>query len=496
MAPRMSLNLQPKQGQVQKQNQLLMMLPRMQQAIQLLQLPIMELQKIIDQEMELNPLLEYSEDPVIPAADVEEYEDVEDIQGFETQNLATDVVFEQQDFEVLKKLGDEYRDFFTQTENPYLRKTAEDDKRKMYFENSIQATKSLFQYLMEQAQETFELPEELSLAESLIGNFDERGYLKTPLEEISIFHQADKEKLLEVLKIIQTFDPPGVGARDLRESLLIQLQGLGKRTTLAYKIIELGFDDLLKNRLPALEIQFNCTIEEIKQAIDKDIARLDLRPGFEFSQTESQPIIPDVSIRQEGQELHVEVNDDSLPPLKLSPRYLKLLDKKEMENETKSYIKQHVLSAKWLIRNILQRNDTLYKIVHFLSVKQKQFFLNPDGQLVPLTMKEVADELELHESTIARAVAHKYLNCGRGLLPLRSFFTNSYTTAEGNDISSQTVREALRRIIDKEDKHRPFSDEVLSKKLKDEGILCARRTVAKYRQEQNIGNTLQRRQYR
>ena len=348
---------------------------------------------------------------------------------------------------------------------------------------------------MEQARQTFENKEDLQVAETIIGNFDERGYLQMSLEELSTITHYGVDKIKKIIEQIQTFEPYGVGATNVQDCLLIQLRCMGKANSLAYRIIENHYDDLIHNRIPLIQKKLGVSYDIIRNTIDEQIAKLDLRPGTWYSLHVPTQIIPDLTVRQEGENLIVEINDEPIPALRLNSHYLRMLDDQNLPEETKEFIRSSVVSAKWLVRNISQRNETLVRIVQYLTVYQKIFFLEPDGKLVPLTMREVADELKLHESTIARAVANKYINSPRGLVLLRSFFTNSYTTNQGEDISSQTVRDALNKIIESEDKKHPYSDESISGKLKDQGIPCARRTVAKYRRELQIGNALQRRKY-
>ncbi len=281
----------------------------------------------------------------------------------------------------------------------------------------------------------------------------------------------------------------------MQESLLIQLRRQKKEHTLAYEIVNKYYDDLLHNRIPTMQKKLGCSFTDIHQAIDQHIAKLDLRPGMWYASQPSQHLYPDVTIKQEGEQLIVEINDETIPTLRLNKRYLRMLDDESLPTETKDFIKHQIVSAKWLVRNISQRNDTLGRIAQYLAQKQRDFFLQPEGKLVPMTMKEVAEELELHESTIARAVMHKTLNSPKGLLPLRSFFTYAYANPKGEDISSETVRQALKNLIEKEDKSHPLSDERLSTELKQHGLPCARRTIAKYRKELRIGNALQRRRY-
>lgn len=491
-----SLNLHQKQAPSLKQMQRLIMSPQMQQALNLLQLPVMELSAIIEAELEQNPVMEpYQEeqqdDPDIKQVENETEEFKVDVNSTTEKELS----FNDHDFEIMRQLDEDFRDHFAESAPNYKQRTLDDDKLQLFLENSIRSESSLFEYLMQQAHETFSEDEDIQIAEAIIGSLDERGLLQTPLEEIAILTNFDLQKIKNVLIEIQTFDPSGVGAQNVQEALLIQLRNLGKDKSLAYEILEKHYQDLIHNRIPVIQRSLGCTLKDITHAIESDIAKLDLHPGTSFSHEVIQTIIPDVTIIQEDEKLTTVITDDYLPTFRINRRYLKMLDDETLTSEAKDFIKQKILSAKWLLRNIHQRNDTLEKIAGYLAEKQSEFFLNPEGKLVPLTMKMLADELNVHESTIARAVSNKYINCPRGVLPLRSFFTNAYVTHEGEDISSQTVRDVLLDIIKSENKCKPLSDEAIAVQIKAKGIDCARRTVAKYRAALNIGNAHQRKKF-
>lgn len=472
-----------------KQTQRLMMTPQMQQAIHFLQMPVLELSTLIEAEIEQNPVLEYSEEEW--SEEKNEEEGFSQDKGQEEQEM----VFDEHNYEILKQLDEEFRDYFAESGASSPRRSLEEDKHKAYLESSIQDKLSLFDYLMQQASEVFQTREELMISEALIGYLDESGFLQGSLQEISLLFAFDLPEVERVLKVIQTFEPHGVGAKSLQESLLIQLRSLNKEESLAYKIINAHFDDLLHNKIPILQKELNCTIEDIRRAIDKDIAKLDLHPGTSYTKEVTPYIIPDVKLRQDGENLVAEVNDEFISPLKLNNKYMKMLEDPKLSADAKQFIKLKVLSAKWLIKNIHQRNNTIERIADSLGKRQKTFFNFPEGKLVPLTMKAVAEELDLHESTIARAVANKYIDTPRGLFPIRYFFTNTYVTDKGEDISSKTVKEVLQEIVKNEDKRKPLSDQSISRLIKLRGISVARRTVAKYRRELNIGNASQRKKF-
>lgn len=487
-----TLGLQKKLGQQTSLTQRMIMSAHMQQAIHLLQLPLQELEPFIEQQVVQNPILEIGESEEeseeIPGEDERDRND--QIEEFETELTLDDA-----DLSILSRLDEDWREHFSGSEAPPVKNTAEDDRLKAYEEQSVCCEPNLRDQLLCESRETFEDREELEIAEIIIGYIDRFGYLKTPVQEIALFHDLPEESIRSVLKVIQTFHPFGVGASSIRDSLLIQLNCLGKSRSLAYKIIEEHYDDLLHNQIPSIRKHFKCTYEEIRRAIDDDIAKLDLHPGTVFSSAPSRGLVPDVTLRQENDLLIVEVEREYSPVLKLNRRYLKMLEDPDTPAETKQFIKRHLFSARWLMRNLHHRYSTLERIARSLAVRQREFFIKPDGGLTPLTMRELADELDVHESTIARTVSNKYLFSPRGLLPLRTFFTNKYKSTEGKDISSTTIKDSIMDFVNAENKSRPLSDEKISNLLKERGMTCARRTVAKYRLMLGIGNTQQRKKF-
>ena len=395
----------------------------------------------------------------------------------------------------MNRLEEDLRDHFAESESVSMKGSSEGDKLKTYLEQSIYAHPTLREQLLHQAHDSFDSLKEIEIAEILIGYIDEFGFLKTLLSEICLLHRLAEKEVQHVLTVIQDFEPYGVGASTIQESLLIQLRCLHKEDTLAYQIIRDYYEQLLHNHIPHIQKHLKRTYEEIQQAIEKDIAKLDLHPGTHFSSKPTQAIIPDVTLRQENDRLIVEVERDYTPSLRLNSHYLKMLSDPEASSEIKHFLKQHLFSARWLARNLQQRYSTIERIAEALAEKQYDFFTQPNGQLVPLIMKTLADELNVHESTIARTVANKYIYSPRGLFPLRNFFTNKYVSEAGEDLSATTVKQSILDLIDKEDKKQPLSDEKISVLLKEKGIPCARRTVAKYRLVLQIGNTQQRRKF-
>lgn len=485
-APKLQLNT----GQQQQQQlaQRLIMSAQMQQAITMLQLPLQELEPFIEEQVVLNPLLEIGKEEEEESNDESEVEDID-------AEDEKEVAISDQDLTILNRLEEDLQDRFAENEAMPIKRSVDEDKLKTYLEQSITFEPSLGDQLIQQAHDTFDEAKELEIAEILIGYIDEYGFMKTAIPEICLLHQLAQDDVNAVLKEIQTFEPYGVGASSIQESLLIQLRCMHKENSLAYQIVRDYYDPLLHNHIPLIQKGLKCSYEEIQEAIEKEIAKLDLHPGTHFSSMQTRTIIPDVTLRLENEKLIVDVDRDYTPPLRVNHRYLTMLNDPSVPIETKHYIKHHLFSARWLMRNLQQRYSTLERIAQCLADKQMAFFTQPDGELVPLTMKCLADELNVHESTIARTVSNKYIYSPRGLFPLRSFFTNKYVSDEGEDLSSSTIKQAIQDLINQEDKNHPLSDDKISALLKEKGMTCARRTVAKHRTALQIGNTQQRRKF-
>ncbi len=479
MTQHMSYNLNCVQSQ--KQTLRMMMSPQMQQALNLLQLPIAELAQVVELELDQNPILE----PIEDKRDEVEYQE---------EDVEREVDFNEHDFRIMERLEEVYAEHFAQSEGGYASRCRDDDSLQAYRESSIIKQTSLYEHLMEQARQTFETSEDLVLATLLIGNFDERGFLQDNICEIAV-SDHDVKRMQELLSEIQNFEPFGVGATSIQESLLIQMRCLGKKGSLAYAIIENHYDDLLHNRIPKIGDSLGCVVDEIKDAVQSHICPLDLRPGMQFSHHLVPYIKPDAAITLSGDSLVVVVEDDIVPPVRFNHRYLRMLESEHVSMEDKLYIREKILSAKWLIRTMSHRNSMIERITKTLAERQKEFFISQDGKMVPLTMKVLGEELGVHESTIARAVANKYLDTPRGLLPLRAFFSHTYALQDGHSIASYSVREIVHELIGHEDKSKPLSDAALSALLEAKGIICARRTVAKYRTELKLGNAQQRKSH-
>lgn len=474
----MELRLDQLQSQVQKPIITIMMSPQMQQAIRLLQLPILELSQKIEEELLQNPVLEEVPEDEPAAPEVEEPAEA----PAETQG--EEVSFDEE-FNTLAKLDDEWRDFFRQTA-PYTKRSEEEDERRAFLESSITRSETLEEHLVHQMTLAAANEEEKKLGLFIIGHIDESGFLAVDVDDLSRLYAESPEEIERVLGIVQTFDPSGVGARNLRESLLIQLRNLGKEDSLAYRIVEKHFSELAKKKFPKIARDQNVTVEEIQDAVE-EIAKLTRRPGRLLGPDNTHYIVPDISLRRDDGDFEIVVSDDRIPHLRISDFYRKMMADDNLSPKVKEYIKDRIHSGRWLIKNIYQRQQTLYNIAKEIITVQKKFLTGiGGGGLKPLTMHQVAEVVGLHESTVSRAIANKYIETPRGLFPLKYFFTTSIETNDGGEVSSRQVKHLVKELVDKEDVKRPLSDEALVKLINARGMRIARRTIAKYRKELGI----------
>ncbi|MBS0620543.1 MAG: RNA polymerase factor sigma-54 [Verrucomicrobia bacterium] len=353
-------------------------------------------------------------------------------------------------------------------------------------EIQIAALPSLYSHLMNQAPLHFKSREELALAELVIGHLNEKGYLDTPLDEI-----LPGTDLQGILEGIQALDPPGVGARNLQECLLLQIKNPG----LAMRIVQYHFEDLLHNRLPQIAKAECVPIHEVVETVRQKLVPLDLYPGSRFAPSLHLSILPDLSISCEEGIWKVEVNSSFLPQFHTAAVYEKALRESTYDLESTSYLRRQVASGNWLKTIVQKRNATLLAIGSYLLKKHRTFFEGERHSLDAVSMQEAAKALCIHESTVARAVANKYVACPQGILPLRFFFSQGVKAESGKTISSHSLRKMLRKMVDEEDKTHPFSDEAISKQFRKLGVPVARRTVSKYRASLNIAGASQRKEW-
>lgn len=493
----MRLSLGQELRQVQKQ----ILAPRMIQSMEILQLPIMALQERIEQEMEENPVLELQEEEAEVWADGEQPEKPEppDAPSEEERELVIDETKgNEDDFERLLKMDEQWPDHFEERTRPSRSQVEEAGQRKHdAMANMMARPQSLQDYLHDQLG-WFDLEDDLrAMADRIIYNLDGNGYLQGRLEDL-LGPDAGRDDLAlaqRALSLVQKLDPPGVGARDLRECLLMQLTPGMPYYEQLQTLISAHLEDLEHNRLPVIARRTGYSIELIQQALE-ELRKLNPKPGADFNEALVPRVIPDVFVEPaEGGRYQVRLEDARIPSLFISSYYRKLISSGKANEETREYIKRKINSAQWLIDSIQQRRSTLTRVSQAIVDHQSEFLNKGPEAIEPLKMQQIADKVGVHVTTVSRAVDDKWIQTPRGIFPLKRFFCGGTVRDDGEEVAWDTVRLKLQEIIDNEDKQHPLSDEQLVKQLAASGITVARRTVTKYRKAMNIPSSRQRRDW-
>ncbi len=459
--------------------------PRLYQAMDLLYMPLLDLQQHLKQELLGNPFLELVEpedETEVPLAE-EAKEDTKEAEANDEPDWERILLDDGPDS------GPPPRDM---------------SEAREYVEPVPVESKDLSDYLRDQMRLLDLSPRQQFLAEEFIGNIAEDGYLGATLEEIvhgvnqvlqahadeseqevtpQLYTLAEAE---EMLRIIQKLDPPGVGARDLRECLLLQLEARGETDTLVHRLVRDAFDDLKAHRWSDLGKRFGLDAAAVQRVAD-DLAKLDPKPGLQHSSANDAYIIPDLVVDKIDGQYKVFLNDSGLPRLRISKIYQDIArDKKKFQGENKDFINQRMNSAHWMIQAIEQRRQTMLKVMNFIVDRQREFFEKGVEYLRPLTLREVADVINMHESTVSRVTNEKYVQTPRGLLPLKFFFSSGLATTTGEDASARSIRAQIQKMVADEDAKNPLTDQQIVEMFAQRGVRIARRTVAKYRDQLSI----------
>jgi len=496
----MHLNL----SQQMRMSQQMKLAPRMIQSMEILQLPLMALQERIEQELSENITLEreseetdeagnFVADEVESAPEEAPSRDVE-----EREILAGNDDNNASDFERLLEISQEWpEDNYTSGSKPSGNRVDEDgDRQHDLMANAETRPQTLQEYLMEQFGYFDCSPEVRAFGEYLIQNLDHNGRLQSSLPEIvQVYGGAislpDAE---EALRLIQRLDPPGVGARDLKECLLLQITPHTPLRDILITLIGSHWDDLLNNRLPQIERKTGYSIDDIKAAMD-ELKSLNFSPGQGFEQVATQSVTPDLAVEQdENGKYVVRLIDEHIPQLRISRRYARMLEGNP-DQATKDFIRRKIESARWLIESIEQRYNTLKRVAQAIVDHQTEFLDNGPEFIAPLKMQQIADVVGVHVTTVSRAVDGKHIATPRGIFPLKRFFGGGTTTAEGDEVAWDIVRLKLKELVDNEDKSDPLSDDALVDEMSKLGYTLARRTVTKYRKALNIPSSRQRKQF-
>lgn len=442
-----------------QQTQKLIMTPELKQAIEILQLNAIELNDLIENEIETNPVLE--KDDIHDENDI--YELYKYIKGFNDDNI-------------------------------YGYNKDDEEKDEVTYENFISLKPTMVEHLLFQLHITPVSEKLEKICEYIIFSLSPSGYLKESIKDIALYLGCSEKDVLKALKIVQSFDPPGIGARDLKECLKLQLVASGKYNELVKELIENYLNEIAENKYALLSKKLNVSITEIQSAVDL-IKKLNPKPGSNFAaNNDVKYIVPDVFVIKRDGEYVVIMNDSLFPKLKFNSHYQQIVENSDDE-VAKRYISSKLQSAMWLIKSIESRRETLYKVVKAIVDLQKEFFDKGIGYLRPMTQKQVADIVGVHESTVSRAANGKYVETPRGLFEIKYFFQSGISNKNGHELSSESIKNLIKKLIEEENSQKPLSDQKIADILNERDINISRRTVTKYREELGIASTSKRRRF-
>ena len=473
-----------------KLSQKLIMTPSLQQAIKLLQLSKLELQEVLNQELLENPLLEETAEEAkteeTPAEEAEaKAAENEEPPKEEAKDKEKDS-FDEIDYDAY------FQDYIEYGYNP---RGMGEEHEEFPIENTLTRPPNLSDHLTWQLSMSDASPRTKEIAQFIIGNIDEDGYLRASDEEIVASGGYLPEEVETAVKAVQSLDPIGVGARDLRECLLLQLRFLEVDAPLVETIVRDHWDEFMQRKFVPLAKTLGIDMKTLESVVEL-IKHLDPKPGRKYSNERAIYVEPDVYVHKVGDEYVIVLNEDGMPKLRINSGYRSMLNSMDskQDGETVNYIKDKIRSAVWLIKSLDQRQRTIYKVAESIVKHQREFLERGIDFLRPLVLRDVADDIQMHESTVSRVVSNKYMHTPRGLFLMKYFFHSGIDSDTGEDISSLTVKKKIQGYIENEDPRKPLSDSKIMKILNDEGINIARRTVAKYRDELNIPSSTDRKQ--
>ena len=472
--------------------------PQLQQSLNLLQAPMLELKAMIDLELQANPVLEEQADLDMDARERGETDEAEEAKvdlaepPSDTQYDPTDesnagepVDDFQKQINQLLELDQDWRDHFSSTNLP-SRNSRDEDEKRQFMLDSVTTTQSLQDVMLEQARLSDLGEPRFKIAELIIGNIDAAGFLQSSVDELVFSSGNPSGEIQAVLDVVQTFHPPGIAARDLRECLMLQLERAARADSLEYRIIRDCMNELGRRRIREIAKKTGETVDTVQDALEH-IGHLEPKPGREYMPETNQFVVPEIFIsRGDDGEWKVTSNNEYIPRLRISNAYKDLMAQAATSGDVRNYIRDKIRSGKFLLKSIHQRQSTILNIAKEILKRQGEFMEHGASQLRPMTMSQVADVVGVHETTVSRAVSGKYIETPHGVLEMKYFFTSGLASKDGSSLANTSVKEMLGELVKKEDANKPLSDEDLVKLFTDKGIKIARRTVAKYRAELNI----------
>lgn len=480
----------------QRQTQSLVLAPQLRQSLKILQVAALDLRSVIQEELQNNPTLE--EMPMEGVSLDKEQSDRSNETG-ENGSSETPEQHEEMDFsnskefEILSKLNEDWRDHMAQAggSQPY---TSEDAEKRQHFFDSLVSETSLQEHLMQQAELADMPPKVLEAMKYLVGSLDDRGFLTQSAADIALQTSLPLEAVQQAVKLLKTFDPPGIGCEDIEDSLLQQLIAKGRSDSLAARILRDHFALLSRRRIPEIARKLGAHMDDVQIAIE-EIGTLDPAPGRRFAEDNNRVVVPDVTVEKDGEEWKIILNNDYIPRLRISNTYRELIAKGTLSKQEREYLRERMRSGKFLINSIEQRQQTIERITREIIKVQTEFFEGGVSKLKPLTMTQIADVVGVHETTVSRAIANKYISTPHGVFDFKYFFTPGYQADNGDAVSNTSVKDMINDLIEGEDRSHPLSDQEIVGKLQEKGINIARRTVAKYREELGLLPSNLRRDY-
>ncbi len=474
--------------QVQKQTQSLVLAPQLRNSLKILQAPAMDLRTSILEELQANPLLE--ELPIDSISVEESTLEPDDSERDADEELD----FNAEDYSILERMSEDMREQYAQ-ENSGQSYTTEDEERRDHFMNSLTVGVSLQQHLIEQAELSDCSEKEREALLYLIGSLDDNGFLTETISNIALTSRIPYGAVQKAADILKTFDPAGIGTTGIQDCLITQLELKGRGTSIAARILRDHFKLLVRRRIPDISRKVGATIDDIQDAIEL-ISALDPAPGKRFSADSNTVIEPDVSVfKDEYGSWQIVLNNDYIPRLRISSIYKDMLAKGTLGKKEKEFMLERMRSGKFLINSIEQRQQTIERITKEILDFQGEFFAEGVSKLRPLTMNTIAQTVGVHETTVSRAIANKYIRTPHGVFAFKYFFTPGFTSGSGESVSNKTIKDMIAHIIEEENPAKPLSDQGIVNILKEKEIKIARRTVAKYREELGILPTNLRRRY-
>lgn len=473
----------------QRQTQQLVLAPQMRQSLKILQVAALDLRATVQEELQSNPTLEE-----LPMDDVslEKNATSDDEKSTPDTDPREELEFSK-DFQVLEKIGQDWRDHMSDTGG--VRQTSsEEDERRQHFFDSLTSETSLQEHLMSQAELADTSPDAREALRFLVGSLDDRGYLTSTLSDLALQASLPLAVMQDAAKLLQTFDPAGIGAENLADCLLIQLAQKGREKSVAARIIRDHFELLVRRRIPDLARKTGLAPEVIQEAIE-EIGTLDPAPGRRFADDANRVVVPDVTVEDDNGEWKIILNHDYIPRLRLSNTYKELIAKGRLSKPESDYLREKLRSGKFIINAIEQRQRTIERITREIIKHQGEFFAEGVSKLKPLTMTQIADIIGVHETTVSRALANKYIKTPHGVFEMKYFFTSGYQSEAGESVANTSVKEMIADIVAGEDPGKPLSDQEIVGLLEAKGLKIARRTVAKYREELGLLPSNLRRRY-